>query len=73
MKKEMAGWLKVPGWDVVECWAERYSLTEGSQEIRHCSSSLQIGTHAEPASPFLGIYPKETIKHELKAIHGSVT
>lgn len=63
----------VPGW--VEVGAPNWTaFLEGSPEIRHCGSSFANRHRSfEPASPLLGIYPKETIKREQRATHGSVT
>lgn len=72
-EKKWQGDSKVPGWDVVgalswevqPCWrAAKYDTAAAA-----CKSARTLWA----ASPFLGIYPKETIKHEPKAIHGSVT
>lgn len=54
--------------------AELSSLA-GGQPSNTTPQQQLANRHAgfEPASPFLGIYPKETIKHEPKATHGSGT
>lgn len=54
--------------------SERYSLPGGQwRNTTLYSSSVNRHTCLEPARPLLGIYPKETIKREQKAIQGSVT